>query len=246
VGQFLGKAYILSDFFFGFWPIAVLILLSPFALKSPQERVCAVLFALCLVSLAPLIAVVPHYAAAFSGVFCLRFLQSLRSLAGWKPAAWKPLGPFLAVTIPALFVVAFLNSAFGLSRGGHDLLPFVAGRDSLSIGLALRASHFGAARDEMDRDLANLPGGQLVLVRYQPGHNTQNEWVFNHADIDSQRVVWAREMSPAEDVPFLQYFHDRHVWLAEPDAVPPRLTPYAAAQPPALHEDLSARKTSTP
>ena len=226
VVQLAGKGYILSDFFFGFWPIALPLLLWPFALKTAEERICAILFAVCLISLAPLIGVLPHYAAAFSGIFYLRFLQSLRRLSAWK----KPFGPFLAASIPALFVLAFLNSAAGLARGGSDPVSFAPGRDRFSTVLAERGARFGAARDAMDRDLANLPGGQLVLVRYQPGHDPQNEWVFNHADIDRSRVVWAREMGPAEDAPFLDYFRDRHVWLAEPDATPARLTPYFAEQ----------------
>ena len=224
VAQLLAKGYFLSDFFFGFWPIVIPLLLSPFVLKTPEERVCAALLAVCFLSLAPLIGVLPHYAAAFSGIFYLRFLQSLASLGAWK----RPFGPILAAAIPTLFVFAFVNSAIGVARGGSDPVAFASGRDSLSVALAKRASGFGAARDAMDRDLANLSGGQLVLVRYQPGHNLQNEWVYNHADIDGSRVVWAREMNPAEDAPFLDYFHDRHVWLAEPDANPPRLTPYSA------------------
>lgn len=226
VVQLLGKGYILSDFFFGYWPIAIPLLLWPFALKTAEERICAILFAVCLLSLAPLIGVLPHYAAAFSGIFYLRFLQSLERLSAWK----KPFGPLLAASIPALFVLAFLNSAIGLARGGNDPIRFAPGRDSFSTVLAERGARFGAARDATDRDLANLPGGQLVLVRYQPGHDPQNEWVFNHADIDRSRVVWAREMGPAEDAPLLDYFHDRHVWLAEPDATPLRLTPYSAGQ----------------
>ena len=230
--QFLGKAYILSDFFFGFWPISVPLLLLPFALKTTEERVCAGLCVAGLASIAPLNSVHSHYAAEFSGIFYLRFLQSLKHLSAWK----KPFGPILAASIPALFVFAFLNSAIGVvakaeSRGGGDPVRFAAGRDSASAVLAGRGARFGAARDAMDRDLANLPGGQLVLVRYRPGHDPQEEWVFNHADIDRSRVVWAREMGPAEDAPFLEYFRDRHVWLAEPDRTPLRLTPYSAPQP---------------
>jgi len=218
VEQLLGKAYIQSNFFFGFWPIAVPLLLSPFALKNTEERVCAVLCIVGLASLMPLISVLPHYAAAFSGVFYLRFLHSLKELSAWK----KPFGRLLAASIPALYVLAF----------------FITGRDSFSATLAHRGATFGAARDAIDRDLANLPGGQLVLVRYQSGHNPQEEWVYNHADIDRQRVVWAREMSPADDAPFLDYFRDRHVWLAEPDASPPRLTPYSAKESTLAMKDL--------
>jgi hypothetical protein len=231
VSHSVAKAYIPSDFFFGFWPIALPLLLAPFSLKTTEERICVGVLAACFVSLEALIGVAPHYAAAFSGVFYLRFLQSLKRLSAWK----EPFGPLLAAAIPALFVLAFLNSAIGLvaksARGGDDPIPLVHGYDSFSKVLAERGSRFGAARDAMDRDLAALPGRQLVLVRYQTGHDPQEEWVYNHADIDRSRVVWAREMSPAEDAPFLDYYRDRHVWLAEPDAAPLRLTPYSAAQP---------------
>jgi hypothetical protein len=207
VAQFFGKAYILSDFFFGLWPLAAPLLLWPFVPKTTEEQATLALGAACLVSLALLIGVLPHYAAAFAGVFYLRLLQSLARLGAWR----KPVGPVLAAAMVALFACA--------------------GRDTLSTALAGRAARFGVARDAMDRTLAHMPGKQLALVRYQPGHYTQEEWVFNSADIDSQRVVWAREMDPEQDRPFLQYFHDRQVWLVEPDRTPPRLTPYPMMEP---------------
>ena len=161
-----------------------------------------------------MIGVLPHYAAAFAGIFYLRFLQNLSRLASWR----KPFGPILAVLIPALLLFS--------------------GRDSLSTTLAGRSAHFGEARASMNRQLSQLPGKQLVLVRYvdsnvakPPIHNPQEEWVFNAADIDASKVVWAREMGPEQDRPFLEYFHDRHAWLAEPDRSPPSLTPYPASKP---------------
>jgi hypothetical protein len=78
----------------------------------------------------------------------------------------------------------------------------------------------------MVRQLDALPGSHLVLVRYAPDHNAYQEWVYNRADIDSARTVWAREMSPPEDAPIIQYFHGRSVWLLEPDESPPKLTHY--------------------
>jgi hypothetical protein len=50
--------------------------------------------------------------------------------------------------------------------------------------------------------------------------------VFNNADIDGSKVIWARDMG-AQNVELLQYFNQRRVWLLEPDYNPPRLSRYA-------------------
>jgi hypothetical protein len=80
--------------------------------------------------------------------------------------------------------------------------------------------------------LEATPGNHLVLVRYAPNHFVGQEWVYNAADIDHSRIVWAREI-PGRDVrPLLEYFRDRMVWVVEADALPPKLEEYqgSAAQ----------------
>jgi hypothetical protein len=76
--------------------------------------------------------------------------------------------------------------------------------------------------------LARAPGKQLVFVRYWPRHIFQDEWVYNAADIDGARVVWARDLGAAENEKLRRYYPERTVWVLEPDARPPRLTPYPA------------------
>jgi hypothetical protein len=57
-------------------------------------------------------------------------------------------------------------------------------------------------------------------------HDWYREWVYNVSDIEGGPVVWAREMSPAQDAEIIKYFAGRKVWLLEADATPPRLTEY--------------------
>lgn len=69
-------------------------------------------------------------------------------------------------------------------------------------------------------------GRHLVIVRYKPAHNVHQEWVYNEADIDHARIVWAREMDEASNRRLLQYFKDRRAWLLEPDDIPLKLSEY--------------------
>ena len=78
----------------------------------------------------------------------------------------------------------------------------------------------------VNRQLAAIPGKLLVFVRYYPQHIFQDEWVYNAADIDGARVVWARDLGADENEKLRSYYPDRAVWLLEPDARPPRLTAY--------------------
>jgi hypothetical protein len=85
------------------------------------------------------------------------------------------------------------------------------------------------ARAKISKDLQQQGVKQLVIVRYRPEHDLHDEWVYNGAKIDESPVVWARELSPAQDKELLSYFKDRRVWLLDGDAADPTPVPYAAA-----------------
>ena len=84
-------------------------------------------------------------------------------------------------------------------------------------------------RIAINHELAGLPGKQLVFVRYGPRH-LFNEWVYNGAEIDAQRVVWARDLGTSENETLRRYYPDRTVWLFEADATPLKLIPYSATE----------------
>ena len=89
--------------------------------------------------------------------------------------------------------------------------------------------------------LNQYPGDQLVIVRYAPDHEIcYHEFVYNEADLDRAKVVWARDMGAAKNVELIDYFKDRHIWLLEPDENPPKLAPYRCENSPAKTEGVSA------
>ena len=96
----------------------------------------------------------------------------------------------------------------------------------------------------VNKQLAEYPGRQLVFVRYWPKH-TLTEWVYNGADIDRQTVVFARDLGAAENEKLLAHYPERKAWLLEPDAKPPRLSPYQRMEP-AEPQSSPAPTSSTP
>jgi hypothetical protein len=86
----------------------------------------------------------------------------------------------------------------------------------------------GIERAQIESRLEQMPGKQLVIVRYSLDHNSLDEWVYNTADIDSAKVIWAREMDSANDLELIDHYKDRKVWLVQPDTQP-KATPYPAS-----------------
>ena len=106
---------------------------------------------------------------------------------------------------------------------------------------ALVVAHNGfLSRAGVLADLQQKPGMHVVLVRYgartSPLRNLPRtigkeliDWVYNGADIDAARVVWAQDMGTLQNQPLVEYYKDRQFWLLEADAKPPRLSPYVSA-----------------
>jgi len=210
LSSYLVKLAAMYGFFFCFYPLFIPALIWPYPLRTPEERMALVLLAGGLLSLLPVVGFQYHYVAAIMPLFYLRVLQSADRLREWRPSA-KPIGLAMAVMLLAMIPLQFGREVWKIETQGVYALPM--------------AQPYHA----MVRRLEALPGRQLVLVRYGPKHDPFQEWVYNRADIDAARIVWAREMGPPEDAALIEYFRGRSVWLLEPDRSPPKLTPYAAA-----------------
>jgi hypothetical protein len=85
---------------------------------------------------------------------------------------------------------------------------------------------YSLKRARILRQLKETEGKHLVVVRYGPEHSSAQNWVYNEADIDAAKVVWAREMDAVENRRLFDYFKGRHVWLLQPDGAEPTPKPY--------------------
>jgi hypothetical protein len=61
-------------------------------------------------------------------------------------------------------------------------------------------------------------------VRYGPEHVVDDEYVYNPADIDGAKVVWARDMGQAGNDELTHYFSNRQIWLLQPAVAPEEVT----------------------
>jgi hypothetical protein len=156
-----------------------------------------------------------HYAAAAACLFVLVQVAGLERIHRFLPEAAQ-LIVFLAL---AQFVfwyslhAGFDSADFSRAARQYETWDFIDHRAP-------------TRRSTVEEALREFPGKLLVLVRYSPRHIFQDEWVYNRADIDGSRVVWARDLGADEDRELRAYYPDRAVWLLEPDARPPLLTPY--------------------
>jgi hypothetical protein len=147
-----------------------------------------------------------HYAAPIASLVLAVILQGMRRiwLCRWQA---KSLGRVLVrasllISLASLFPFCFELTQIN-RRGWH------------------------VQRDHILRHLTEADGRHLIVVHYGIHHSPHEEWVYNEADIDTAKVVWARDMGPEENQGLINYFKDRLIWRLEADEETPRLRRYA-------------------
>jgi len=171
----------------------------------------------------------PHYSAPITCALLALVLVALRRLRVWQWCS-KPAGKFITRAVPFICVLLLaLRTAAGPLH-----LPLPRQWPQGGMLTWCRPIISNKARAEALAKLERDPGRQLVIVSRKADDDMDsvlfNEWVFNRADIDSAKVIWARDMGPAKNEEIINYFKNRHVWLVDADGNPPKLEPYPESQ----------------
>jgi uncharacterized protein (TIGR03437 family) len=144
----------------------------------------------------------PHYAAPLCGLLLLLIVAGMRRMSRTQTGR---------AAAAALLILTFASACL------------------TALGSLLRPAHVTATntpRGQAMRELHELGGKHLVLVRYSPRHSFHFGVVYNDADIDGSPVVWARDLGEASNEELLAHFKERTVWRFNPDEPPAKLIPY--------------------
>jgi hypothetical protein len=196
-------------------PLLTLPLLAlPWVLRQPKMRLPVTICAAMIVGFAIQTWTFPHYFSPAVGALYILLVQSLRQLWHWRSSRIRPeiFGPSLVRAIPALACAMILLRV--TAAAVHVQIEPAWPRGDLE-------------RANILHQLQQQSGLQLVIVRYGPHPDPVREWVYNEANIDASKVVWARDMGKDGNQELLKYFRGRKVWAVEADSAAPEPSPYS-------------------
>lgn len=186
--------------FFVGWPLALCALVAARRLwRDPIARQALLLGLAAYIGPALDTRVWPHYAAAEAVLAYLAAACVFRALRkAWDgiDGAYLMWAALLVFAVPTL--LGLLSPANRFLLGSEDYLQ-------------------AAKHASVEEQLAKQPGEHLVLVSYGPAHQVYEELVYNRADIDASKTVWARSLGPEKDRELIQHYSHRDVWLLYDD-----------------------------
>ena len=175
------------------WTLLVPLLFLPLSWKRAGVRLALASGLALVVALACVSWNLPRYLAPATPLLFLLVAQGLRHV---RVAARRRSRPWILPGLLAVHVA--MGAAWAWFHLGIPAPPEVLEMADVRSQLEAR------------------PGRHLVLVPFDGGDTAsliaRNKWVYNEADIDGARLVWARSIDPEADAELVAYFGDRRVW----------------------------------
>jgi hypothetical protein len=200
-------------------PAILLTLLIPVAWRDPLYRKMAIVAGVFLLALSVETWHQEHYGAPVWAALALM-------IAVWAERAWNLRIRKLRVGV-ALVLLALASPAIA-AIAVHSPVSRL-----LKINRVGWDPNWPYRRAALIERLSKLDRRQLVIVRYPaPDWHIMEEWVYNGADIDGERVVFAHDLGTEQDRALLDYYPDRTALLLTFESVSGQehIEPYPGAQ----------------
>jgi hypothetical protein len=202
--------------FYYFWrvylvpPLPLVLIALPCAVRDRKLRVPWIIGGIFATGLVVETWSLPHYSAPATALVFLILQQCMRHLRLFR---WRtqPAGLALVRAVAVIYIGAVvLRVALAVAH----------------IHPEYEWQHGDMERESIVQQLKVLPGQHVVLVSYSSDFDLDREWVYNLADIDGSKIVWARDMGPEKNRELLTYYHGRQFWMVHANGSPPRLETY--------------------
>ncbi len=192
----------------------------PFLFRNRKMRLALATFLLVTAGSFAVIWSNAHYAAPLTCVVFVLAVQAIRYMRTMRIGA-RPVG---VAFVRAIVLMLILDIGINVARGICDPLLWPCEGDPSRVAVADK--------------LAHTPGKHLIMVRYEKdNHNIHDDWVYNGAEIDNAKVLWARDLDAEQNAKLFAYFSDRKVWLVTPDSDNTYLEPYTPPDSPGTYSN---------
>jgi hypothetical protein len=78
----------------------------------------------------------------------------------------------------------------------------------VEIAIPKRATYF---KYEFEELIEQLPGKYIAIVSYDDAYDFHDEIVFNKANIENAKLVWAHDLGEEKNRSLVQYYYDRKI-----------------------------------
>ena len=165
----------------------------------------------------------PHYLAPATAclmaiaVQCLRYARVSRVAGQIRGRLAIPLAFTVILAVMALHIIAVPLK-----------IPYIGAENSFQSWCCVSTA--GEMRKKVENTVAAIPGTHVILVAYHHVEFKAVEWVYNGADIDGSRIVWARDMGPGANLELMRYYPGRQFWRVDADDRPAVARPYQSSR----------------
>jgi hypothetical protein len=157
-----------------------------------------------------------HYMAPLTSCFVLLFVEGCRQF--YSSSKKRRDRKFVAACVAALTIgsIAFLqltyHKAFVLDKDFSPdralLFERIPAGQPVEIQIPKRATYF---KYEFEKLIDQLPDKYIAIVSYEDGYDFHDEIVFNKADIENAKMIWAHDLGQEKNALLLEHYNDRKV-----------------------------------